>query len=263
MQIYRSFLSQRRHKMIKPMMDISRKESIKMQNNYRIINNKSNHLLKLKIMKTKNEKREKYSRFACAVMFSLLLVSGSVSAQETKPERTLFGPDVTITEVWAPEVKLNTIQGKTGTLIGIYGGALINHKVLLGFTGGVNLSHPTVNYGYFGGIAQVIAYPGKMIHVSGQLVVAYGTTKDYENPKSGLLDNFWNISGERFVLNEPGVNIEVNLSERVTFVTGVSYRWVTGLDPNNEYIDITHVTNQDMSGVNFNIGLKFTKLNKN
>jgi hypothetical protein len=214
-------------------------------------------------MKTKNVNREKYSsRLACAVMFSLMLVSASVSAQESRPGRTLFGPDVTYAEVWSPEVKLNSIQGKTGTLIGMYGGALINNRVLLGFTGGVNLGHPTVNYGYFGGIAQVIAYPGKMVHVSGQLVVAYGTTKDYENPKSGLLDNFWNISGERFVMNEPGVNVEVNLSERVTMVTGVSYRFVSGIDANNEYVDITHVTSQDMSGINFNIGLKFTKAPK-
>jgi hypothetical protein len=214
-------------------------------------------------MKTKNVNREKYSsRLACAVMFSLMLVSASVSAQESRPGRTLFGPDVTYAEVWSPEVKLNSIQGKTGTLIGMYGGALINNRVLLGFAGGVNLGHPTVNYGYFGGIAQVIAYPGKMVHVSGQLVVAYGTTKDYENPKSGLLDNFWNISGERFVMNEPGVNVEVNLSERVTMVTGVSYRFVSGIDANNEYVDITHVTSQDMSGINFNIGLKFTKAPK-
>ena len=214
-------------------------------------------------MKTKNVNREKYSsRLACAVMFSLMLVSASVSAQESRPGRTLFGPDVTYAEVWSPEVKLNSIQGKTGTLIGMYGGALINNRVLLGFTGGVNLGHPTVNYGYFGGIAQVIAYPGKMVHVSGQLVVAYGTTKDYENPKSGLLDNFWNISGERFVMNEPGVNVEVNLSERVTMVTGISYRFVSGIDANNEYVDITHVTSQDMSGINFNIGLKFTKAPK-
>lgn len=214
-------------------------------------------------MKTKNEKSEmNNSLLTCVAMFFLLLVSVAVSAQESKPERTLFGPDVTFAEVWAPEVKLNSIQGKTGTLIGMYGGVLINQKVLLGFTGGVNLGHPTVNYGYFGGIAQFIAYPGKMLHISGQLIIAYGTTKDYENPKSGLLDNFWNISGERFVMNEPGINIEVILSERVTFITGVSYRFVSGLDPNNEYIDITHITNQDMSGINFNIGLKFTKFSK-
>lgn len=214
-------------------------------------------------MKTKNWKNEKYnSKLASFVMFFLMLVPASVTAQGTKQERTLFGPDVTFDEVWAPEVKLNSIQGKTGTLIGMYGGVLINRTVVLGFTGGVNLGHPTVNYGYFGGIAQYILYPGKMLHISGLMIIAYGTTQDYENPKSGLLDNFWNISGERFAMTEPGFNIEVNLSERVTFVCGVSYRYVSGLDPINEYIDITHVTNQDMSGINFNIGLKFIKISK-
>ena len=115
-----------------------------------------------KAMKTKEVKSERRnSRLAGAVMFSLmmLLLSASLSAQETKQERTLLGPDVTYITVWAPEVKLNSIQGKTGTLVGGYGGVLINRNYLLGFAGKVNLSHPTVNYGYFGGIAQVILYP--------------------------------------------------------------------------------------------------------
>ena len=215
---------------------------------------------KLKVMKTKNEKNEnRSSRLASAVMVSLMLISASLSAQETKPERTLLGPDVTYTSVWAPEVKFSSIQGKMGALIGGYGGVYVNRTVMLGFTGAVNLTHPTVNYGYFGGIAQVIAYPGKMVHMSGQLVIAYGTTKDYENPKNGLLDNFWNISGERFMMTEPGINLEVNLSDGITLVAGASYRFVSGIDPNNEYIDITHVTSQEMSGVSFNLGLKFTK----
>lgn len=234
-----------------------------MKNGYKILNNNSNHQLKLKVMKTKNEKTGKSGRMLASVtMFSMMLISASLSAQETKPGRTLLGPDVTFEEVWSPEVKLNRIQRQTGTLVGMYGGTLINGKYLLGFTGGVNLGHPTVNYGYFGGIGQVIVYPGKMVHVSAQLVVAYGTTKDYENPKNGLLDNFWNISGERFMMTEPGVNLEVNLSEKMTLVTGVSYRTVTGVDPNNEYVDITHVTSQDMSGLNFSIGLKFRKMVK-
>lgn len=98
-----------------------------------------------------------------------------------------------------------------------------------------------------------------MIHFSGQLLLAWGTTKDYENPKRGLFDNFWNISGEDFFLNEPGVNIEVNLRENLTLATGVSYRFVTRLDPNNENVRFNHLTSQDMQGVNFNIGLKFGK----
>jgi hypothetical protein len=214
-------------------------------------------------MKTRNENRKRNCNvFMFAAMLSSMLISASLSAQNPGPERTLLGPDVQVNEVWTPEVKINSIQGQTGMLVGFYGGALINRTVLLGISGGVNLSHPTVNYGYFGGIAQYIVNPGKMVHGSGQLMVAFGTTKDYEGPKSSLFDNFWNISGENFMITEPGVNIEVNLSQRVTFVGGVSYRFVTGLDDNNENVSYTHVTNKDMSGVNFNIGLKFTKMPK-
>jgi hypothetical protein len=93
-------------------------------------------------------------------------------------------------------------------------------------------------------------------------VLAYGSTKDYENPKSGLLDNFWNISGAHFFVMEPGMNLELNLSARLTLVTGASYRYVTGLNENDENVSITHVTNKDLGGLNFNIGLKFGKVKK-
>jgi hypothetical protein len=58
---------------------------------------------------------------------------------------------------------------------------------------------------------------------------------------------------------EPGVNLEVNITNRMMVAIGVSYRYVTGLNENSEDISRTHVTNQDMSGVNFNIGLKFNR----
>ncbi|HBE40138.1 MAG TPA: hypothetical protein DDW27_02875, partial [Bacteroidales bacterium] len=104
--------------------------------------------------------------------------------------------------------------------------------------------------------------PSNLLHFSAQMILAYGSTKDYENPKSGLLDNFWNISGGHFFLMEPGINLELNLSSRIILVTGVSYRYVTGLNENDENIQITHVTNQDLSGLNFNIGLKIAKKQK-
>jgi len=214
-------------------------------------------------MKTRieNQKMNRKEVFF-AMIITLMLLTGAAAAQDAENTRTLLSPDIKVTEMWSPEVKLNSIQGEIGTLVGFYGGALFNRNLLLGISGGVNLGHPTVNYGYFGGIAQVIVNPGSVYHVSGQILVAWGTTKDYEDPKVGLLDNFWNISGESFFITEPGINLEVNLSTRVTFVAGVSYRYVTGIDGNNENVQVTHVTNEDMSGINFNIGLKFAKRTK-
>lgn len=183
-------------------------------------------------------------------------------AQETDTTQTLFKSSVKVSELWTPEVKFNSIQGDIGTLIGFYGGALINRSFLIGISGGVNLGHPRVNYGYFGGIGQFIYKPASLVHPSVQLMLAYGSTKDYENPKSGLLDNFWNISGAHFFVMEPGINLELNLSTKLTLVAGISYRYVSGLNENDENVSITHVTNKDLSGLNFNIGLKFGKAKK-
>ncbi len=214
-------------------------------------------------MKTKIKNRETNfcKRFLLALIVTNVLLSGA-TAQEKDSIRTLFKPDVKVSELWTPEVKINSIQGDIGTLIGFYGGALINRSFLVGVSGGVNLSHPRINYGYFGGIGQFIFKAEKVVHCSSQILLAFGTTKDYESPKNSLMDNFWNISGEKFFLMEPGVNLELNLSNNLTLVTGISYRFVSGINENNENISKTQVSDEDMSGLNFNIGLKFWKEKK-
>jgi hypothetical protein len=214
-------------------------------------------------MKTKIQNQKINLNKAISVMIVVLMfLSARAAAQEEESIKSLFKQGITVNELWTPEVKINSIQGDIGTLVGFYGGALFNRTYLIGISGGVNLGHPRVNYGYFGGIMQYIFNPADLVHCSGQILLAYGTTKDYENPKKGLLDNFWNISGAPFFVMEPGLNLEVNLGSRVTFVAGMSYRYVSGLDENNENVEITRVTNKDLSGYNFNIGLKFVKRQK-
>jgi len=209
--------------------------------------------------KLKPLRKEKFVSMA----FVLLLLTNIAISQEHDSIQTLFKPGSTkVSEIWTPEMKINSIQGDIGTLIGFYGGAVFNRTFLLGISGGANLSHPSVNYGYFGAIGQYIYKQSNLWHFSGQLLLAYGSTKDYEDSKSGLFDNFLNISGAGFFLMEPGANLELNLSNKLTLVTGISYRYVAGLDENDENVSITHVTNKDLSGVNFNIGLKFTKEKK-
>lgn len=211
--------------------------------------------------KTTNSKLNANRGIFTLGVISFLLSTGA-AAQEQDSTQTLFKSVEKVGELWTPEIKINSIQGEVGTLIGFYGGAVINRTFLLGIAGGANLSHPTVNYGYFGGIGQYIYKPANLWHCSAQLLLAYGSTKDYEDPKSGLLDNFMNISGAGFFLMEPGVNLELNISKRLILVAGVSYRFVMGMDETSENVSITHVTNEDLSGVNFNIGMKFAHQKK-
>jgi hypothetical protein len=208
--------------------------------------------------KTKNQKSKLNGVFFVTIVILLFLSTGA-KAQEQDSMKTLFTSRTTVSELWTPEIKINSIQGNIGTLVGIYGGVLINQSFLAGISGGVNLGHPSVNYGYLGGIGQYIFKPDNIVHFSSQLVIGYGTTKDYENPKSNLFDNFWNISGAVFFFMEPGINLELNLSERLTLVTGISYRYVAGLNELDENVSITHLTSGDMRGINFNIGLKIGK----
>lgn len=212
------------------------------------------------MMKTLTKTPKLNLNVLCSVWIVILMfLSIGAAAQEEESIKSLFKKDITVNELWTPEVKINSMQGDIGTLVGFYGGALLNRTFLIGISGGVNLGHPRINYGYFGGILRYIFRPTEVVHFSGQLLMGSGSTKDYENPKKGLLDNFWNISGAPFFIMEPGLNLEVNLGKRVTLVTGISYRHVSGLNGNNENVQITKVTNNDLSGLNFNIGLKFVK----
>lgn len=214
-------------------------------------------------MKTKNAKQGKSHKGIVFFMTAIMMIfSSGALAQEPDSTQALFKSLSKVGELWVPEVKINSIQGQVGTLIGFYGGALFNKSFLLGISGGANLTHPTINYAYFGAVGQYIHNPSELIHLSGQLLLACGSAKDYENPKSGVFDNFMNVSGAPFFLMEPGINIELNLGRNVILAGGVSYRWVTGMDENDEDLSETNVTNKDLSGVNFNIGIKFFKPKK-
>ena len=53
--------------------------------------------------------------------------------------------------------------------------------------------------------------------------------------------------------------MELNLTEKSQLLAGLSYRLVTGLDEDHELISVSKVTNKDLSGIFFNIGVKFGK----
>ncbi|MFC1573779.1 hypothetical protein ACFL30_01190 [Candidatus Latescibacterota bacterium] len=118
------------------------------------------------------------------------------------------------------------------------------------------MSHPDVNHGYLGVLAQYTHKPENLIHYSGQLFLGTGSTKDYEREKTSTMDNFGNITGPGFFIIEPGVNAEVNMKSNVRLLVGLSYRIVSGLDKDDDLISTTKVKNSDFSGFHINIGVK-------
>ncbi len=185
----------------------------------------------------------------------LMFIPGtSVFSQETN---SIFGTGSKIGFIWGIELKTSIIQHEPATQYGMYAGALFNHAVMVSFVGAANVTHPTVNYGYTGLMIQYTLKPEKLFHLNGQLTMGSGSTKDYENKKSSLLDNFGNVTGTNFYLAEAGIGGELNLGLKTRLILGVAYRAVWGIQQNSEHISRTHVTDGDLSGVNFTLGVKF------
>ena len=154
------------------------------------------------------------------------------------------------------DLKVNSIQDQTGTLIDFFAGTLLNRSFIIALSGGMNMGHPSVNYGYLGILGQYTYQPKSLLHFSGQVLIASGSTKDYEREKTSTMDNFGNITGAGFWLIEPALNAELNLSSKTRLILGLGYRYVIGLDEDHESISTTKVTNEDLSGVNLIFGVK-------
>ena len=193
------------------------------------------------------------------------LMSSTIIAQETK---TLMGEDTNISSIWGIDLKTGSIQDDIGIGYDVFYGALFNRSILLGGIVGLNVTHPLINYGYFGLFCQYTYKPEEVFHFSGQLALGTGSAKGYESVKSSAFDNFGNITGDGFYYLEPGVNVEFNITETARMVVGLSYRYVTGLDevtfiqedyesdnPAKEY----SFSETDLSTIFINIGVKIGK----
>lgn len=193
------------------------------------------------------------------ITFFVIFSANPIFSQTDEPTETLFGSNMNMGYAWGIDLKTTSIQQNIGTLISINGGAVFYKTFFTGFTAGGNVSHPYVNYSYLGLLAQYSYKPNKMFHPSFQMILAYASTKDYEQEKSSLMDNFLNTSGAQFFFFEPGINLEINLSNNVRFISGVSFRVASGLDEKSIHISRTNVTNVDFSSLNVNIGVKISK----
>ena len=189
------------------------------------------------------------------LMIAVGLVAFSTVGSAQEPQ-TLMGPGTEISFIWGLGTKTGSIQDDIGRANTVHCGALFNHSLLLGVEAGMNVTHPKVNHGYTALFAQYTHNPDDLIHFSAQLLAGTASTKDYLREKSNPYDSFGDITGPRFYVIEPGVNLEANLHVKVKLVAGLSYRIAYGLDEDHELIQTTGVTNKDFSGIHFNLGIK-------
>jgi hypothetical protein len=200
-------------------------------------------------------RRKQMGKRIILVGIVVLALCGTAAAEEAE---SLMGEGAELGFIWALEAKGYSIQDKAAVGYGAHFSLLFkNISTSFGWAGVLNISHPDVNFGYMGLLSQYTYRPNSLFHFSGQLLVGFGSTKDYQQPKSSPFDNFANITGPGFFIVEPGINGEMNLHAKVRLVAGVGYRVVVGVDSSDPLVSITNVDDRDLSGLSINLGVKF------
>ncbi len=154
-------------------------------------------------------------------------------------------------------VKFTKVNGEFGLLVGGRGGWIINSTFSIG-GGGYGLTNQiqsneiiqgkfrNLQLGYGGLELEYIFASDKVIHASiftliGAGAVSYGSFEDWSN---------FDFAKDEFFVAEPAVNIELNITSWFRINSGVSYRFISG-------VEFGTVSDSDLSGLSGNLTFKF------
>lgn len=174
-------------------------------------------------------------------------------------EETLISNDIESGGYGGPEVKFGNINGEWEVLVGGRGGWIINHQFVLGGAGyGLTTQGETnpgsvipylndkFDMGYGGLLLGYISRSNRLVHVTADVLIGGGGLSPADETFQGSFDS------DAFFILEPAVNFELNISRKIRFGFGGSYRVISGI----EYFDLD---NEDIGGMTINLILKFGK----
>ena len=169
-----------------------------------------------------------------------------------------------------PVFKTTMLCDEWGFMTGGRGGWTINHVLSIG-GGGYGLvtdipapvSDRYLNFGYGGGIIEVILASDKLIHATTNVLIGGGGVnfrKNWEEMNGNSYDSRYYrydydpdfTPSDGFFVVEPGIDLELNVTEFFRVGFGVSYRYVNGIETEG-------LTDKDLSGISANVILKFGK----
>jgi len=211
-------------------------------------------------------------KFAFITLFTYFLIS--FDALSDDGHETLFGGDsVTWGGFGAPEFKFSEVNGDFALYIGGRGGVIINNSFIIGLAGyGVVTSHELEDY-HISGYADSSAYlrvgygglylgytinPHKVVHITTGLIIGGGGAlytrayahhdhdEDYRDRQK------FTYESSPFMIIEPSIGAELNITKFMRFEVGASYKLVS-------YLELPVTENSDISGLSGYITFKFGK----
>ena len=191
-------------------------------------------------------------RFYIPVL-ALMLFSSTATAQE----QTLISGYISHGGFGGPIFQLTQFDGQAGIMIGGRGGWIIDHAFFLG-GGGMALINDIevypapdnmryLDFGYGGLDLGFILASDRLIHMTvssliGGGAVQYRSSSDYDH------DN--HTDDDPFLMIQPEVNLEINVTRFFRVAMGGGYRYITG-------IDLDGISDDMLSGPMASVTLKF------
>ncbi len=194
------------------------------------------------------------------IMAMAMVVTGVLNNSWSQSPQTLFDGEVTHGGFGSPVVKIGSVDGSTGIWAGGRGGWLINmdnrHSVSLGLGGyglvsehryrpaDINEDRLIMN-GYGGFDLEYTYQPYRVVHFTITSLIGGGGLMGRDHHYSRTDDDM-----DRYFIFEPGLNIEVNLTEFVRVSAGATYMLTSGVSRSG-------FQDSDFSGLNGVLALKF------
>ena len=165
------------------------------------------------------------------------------------------------------DLKVSDFNSERALLTGAYGGLIINRRYLFGVAGygivtNVEFDGMVPNqtetkklnlHGGYGGIMVGVSIaPKEVIHVTIPILLGAGAFEvvDKNFFSNNLPDSEFTIENSVFFVAEPGIQVEVNISNHFRLGFGATYRYVTGTE-------LLNLDDSDVVGATGMMSLRF------
>jgi hypothetical protein len=193
------------------------------------------------------------------------------TTEKSNEIKTLMGKNNTVGGYAALSMQYSQIADKDAFVFGARGGIMLGHLVTLGLGGSGFFNEAYRNEttqedislagGYGGFFFEPVIMPKSPVHVSFPILIGAGgvsvVNSNNDNDLGNIFDDEYdsNVS-DAFMVIEPGIEVEMNVTRFFRFCVGVTYRYTTDVDfLEEQYADISSDVLRGISGgVTFKFG---------
>ncbi len=219
------------------------------------------------ISSTRNKKLQRMRNLTLIAIF--LAVTFGARAQnegEYQDIQTLMRGNESVGGYGAISMQYTELENRDAFVFGARGGVIVGHMITLGLggsgffndlhydaTSGMDLS---LAGGYGGFFFEPILFPKFPVHVAFPVLIGAGgvavVSSDDNNDWS---DNYNSEASDAFMVVEPGVEIELNVTRFFRFCIGGYYRYTSDIDIQDPMFDVsTDILRGFSGGVTFKFG---------